>query len=220
MGENNEIISLLVEKPKKQDENKIKPDIEINSLLKENKKKHESFTSNFISLNNVKSSYTLKRVLSFLYEKKRLNLIIYNKKIKRKLGINIDKYKSISGKIIIGERNGNGIEYKLGINNTIIFNGEYLNGKKNGKGKEYYENKKIKFEGEYLNGYKIQGTGHNEKCDVIFELDKNGKGKEYYSNVKIKFEGEYIYEKKWNGKGYNKNGNVEFKIKYGKGYVK
>ena len=130
MGLFNESNSLLQENPKKQDINKIEQDTAINCLLKENKKKHESFTSNFISLNNVKSSYILKRVLSFLYEKKRLNLIIYNKKIKRKLGINIDKYKSISGKIIIGERNGNGIEYKLGINNILLFKGEYLNGKK------------------------------------------------------------------------------------------
>ena len=32
------------------------------------------------------------------------------------------------------------------------FEGEYLNGKKNGKGKEYYFNGKLKFQGEYLNG--------------------------------------------------------------------
>ena len=32
------------------------------------------------------------------------------------------------------------------------FDGEYLKGKRNGKGKEYYPNNIIKFEGEYLNG--------------------------------------------------------------------
>ena len=37
----------------------------------------------------------------------------------------------------------------------LIFEGEYLNGLKNGKGKEYDWNGKIKFEGEYLNGLKI-----------------------------------------------------------------
>ena len=31
---------------------------------------------------------------------------------------------------------------------------EYLNGKKHGKGKEYFQNKKILFEGEYRNGKK------------------------------------------------------------------
>ena len=34
----------------------------------------------------------------------------------------------------------------------LIFEGEYLNGERNGKGKEYYKNGKLKFDGEYLNG--------------------------------------------------------------------
>ena len=33
---------------------------------------------------------------------------------------------------------------------TISFEGEYSNGKRHGKGKEYYENGKLKFEGIYL----------------------------------------------------------------------
>jgi len=52
----------------------------------------------------------------------------------------------------------------------LLFEGEYLNGKKNGKGKEYYKDK-LKYEGEYLNGKKI------------------GKGKEYY-NGELRFDGE------------------------------
>ena len=47
-------------------------------------------------------------------------------------------------------------------NGNIEFEGEYLNGKRNGKGKEYYENGNIEFEGEYLDD------------------KRNGKGKEYY----------------------------------------
>ena len=39
----------------------------------------------------------------------------------------------------------------------IIFKGEYINGKINGKGKEYKDDKLI-FEGEYLNG-KRNGKG-------------------------------------------------------------
>ena len=35
---------------------------------------------------------------------------------------------------------------------NIIFEGEYLNGERNGEGKEYYSNRKLEFEGEYLNG--------------------------------------------------------------------
>jgi len=39
-------------------------------------------------------------------------------------------------------------------NDKLIFEGEYLNGQRNGKGKEYYENETLKFEGEYFNGKK------------------------------------------------------------------
>jgi len=42
-----------------------------------------------------------------------------------------------------------------------MLEGEYLNGKRNGRGKEYYEDGRLMFEGEYLNGI------------------RNGKGKEY-----------------------------------------
>ena len=58
------------------------------------------------------------------------------------------------------------IDYKNGIRkefieyNKLIFEGQYLNGKRNGKGKEYYNNQLI-YEGEYLNG------------------ERNGEGKEY-----------------------------------------
>ena len=34
----------------------------------------------------------------------------------------------------------------------IIFEGKYLNGKRNGKGKEYDENGKLIFEGKYFDG--------------------------------------------------------------------
>ena len=55
--------------------------------------------------------------------------------------------------------NGKGKEY---YDVYLIFEGEYLNGKRNGKGKEYnYYDGDLSFEGEYLNG------------------KKNGKGKEY-----------------------------------------
>ena len=35
-------------------------------------------------------------------------------------------------------------------NGKLLFDGEYLNGKRNGKGKEYYYDVKLIFEGEYL----------------------------------------------------------------------
>ena len=47
-----------------------------------------------------------------------------------------------------GKRNGNGKEYRD--DGRLKFEGEYLNGKRNGKGKEYRDNGKLLFEGEYL----------------------------------------------------------------------
>ena len=38
-----------------------------------------------------------------------------------------------------------------------MFEGEYLNGKRNGQGKEYSKDGKLGFEGEFLYGYKIKG---------------------------------------------------------------
>ena len=55
-----------------------------------------------------------------------------------------------------GKRNGKGKEY-YSTNGNIYFEGEYLNGQRNGKGKEYALDGKIMFEGEYLNGIKVKG---------------------------------------------------------------
>ena len=37
----------------------------------------------------------------------------------------------------------------------IEFEGEYLNGERNGKGTEYYYNSIVKFDGEYMYGKRI-----------------------------------------------------------------
>ena len=60
--------------------------------------------------------------------------------------------------ILNGKRNGKGKEYKY---DKLEFEGEYLNGKRNGKGKEYYYNGKLIFEGEYLDGVKWNGKEKN-----------------------------------------------------------
>ena len=126
-----------------------------------------------ININQIKSLYILKTVLSFLNEKQKLNMIIYNKELQKICLVKIEDYKNISLKYRIGERNGKGKEY---IKNTkrLIFEGEYLNGKRNGKGKNYNYDGELRFEGEYLNG------------------KRNGKGKEYYHDDKLEFEGEYL----------------------------
>ena len=38
--------------------------------------------------------------------------------------------------------------------NKLTYEGEFLNGNKNGKGKEYFTDGKLKFQGEYLNDKK------------------------------------------------------------------
>ena len=84
---------------------------------------------------------------------------------------------------------------------NFFFEGEFLNGKRNGKGKEYYFNKKLFFEGEYSNDKKWNGKGYDENGNIIYELiNGNGKVKEYYYNGDLEFEGEYINGKR-NGKG-------------------
>ena len=50
------------------------------------------------SMKLIKSIYNIKQVLSYLSEKIKLNMIIYNKVFQNKLGINIENYKKISGK--------------------------------------------------------------------------------------------------------------------------
>ena len=62
----------------------------------------------------------------------------------------------------------------------LKFEGKYLNGERNGKGKEYFKNKKLKFEGEYFKGKKWNGKGYDPNGFIAYDL-KNGKGymKEY-----------------------------------------
>ena len=56
------------------------------------------------------------------------------------------------------------------------FEGKYLNGKRDGKGKEYYDNNKIKFEGEYLYGLRWNGIMYDYNNKYTFKI-KNGNGK-------------------------------------------
>ena len=65
-------------------------------------------------------------------------------------------------------------------NEKLKFEGEYINDKRNGIGKEYYYSGKLLFEGEYLYNFKIRGK--------------------YYINEKLEYEDEFLFNKKWNGK--------------------
>ena len=134
-----------------------------------------------INIKDIKSSFIIKRIFSFLSEKQVLNIIMYNKELQKNFVVDIKDYKKISGKYKIGGKKGYGKEYIVNTN-RLIFEGEYLNGKRNGKGKEYDNDSVLIFEGEYLNG------------------KRNGKGKGYYNTGQLMFEGEYFKDKNWNGK--------------------
>ena len=102
--------------------------------------------------------------------------------------------------IVYWLENGAGYVTKFSDDGTKTFEGNYLNGKRNGKGKEYHHNGKIEFEGEYLNDKEWNGKGYDSKNNLIYEL-KNGKcfRKLYSSDGNLTFEGEYLNGEK-NGK--------------------
>ena len=149
----------------------------------------------------VKSNYILKVIFSLIWENKKFNLISYNKQIQKKLSVDIETFKKNCSRKIIETQEGNVREYLIN-SNILIFEGEYKNGKRNGKGKEYYNDQKLKFEGIYLNGKKKNGYGYDYN-DNIFIAIENGNIKEYFFNGNSKFIGEYLEGKRWKGKGYN-----------------
>ena len=143
-----------------------------------------------------------------LYEVEYKNGKIWNVK---ECEINNKKYELKEGKGFIKEISEN--------NYSFIYEGEYLNGERNGKGKEYKLHKLI-YEGEFLKG------------------KRNGKGKEYYYDknkekkidnyqvdsehreLVLLFEGEYLNGKRWNVKEYDINKNIIYEIQNGKGFIK
>ena len=77
-------------------------------------------------------------------------------------------------------KNRKGVEYKIKKDNLLVFKGEYLNGKRNGKGREYYDNNNLKYQGEYKEGKIWNGKGYDIKGKLEFEVKNgNGKVKEY-----------------------------------------
>ena len=120
----------------------------------------------------------------------KLDLIKYNKKLQNLLEININTYKEKSQSLKIGKKDGYCRIYAL-YTMALKFEGEYKNGKKNGKGKEFYKNHTI-YEDEYELGEKIGSI-------LIYEGEylngkRNGKGKEYNKEGILIFEGEFKNE--------------------------
>ena len=157
----------------------------------------------------IKSIYFTKILFSYLYEGNKLDIVKHNKRLQKIININNINYLLFSGRYIVyekegkvNEKEGKVKEYNID-NDILIFEGDYLNGKRHGKGKLYYPDGNKLFEGEFLNG------------------KKNGKGKEFYVNGNLLFEGVYLNGNKWNGIGYELNtNNILFELKNGKGKVK
>jgi hypothetical protein len=107
------------------------------------------------------------------------------------------------GGYLNGEYNGKGKKY---FNSYLIYEGEFLNGKKQGWGIDYsYFGKK--FEGEIIDGKWKKGKEYKDG-KLIYEGEflngkRNGKGKLYdlhYSSNELRYEGEFLNGKK-NGEG-------------------
>ena len=207
-------------------------------LIKYNKKIQNEIGINIINYKMFKGRY-----------------IIYESKSKGKEYNSKTYTLKYEGEYLNGQRNGKGKEYNLvsdsifedlkKLDGNLVFEGEYLKGKKwngkiyddesddiyeinNGKGYLsevlcYLYDIAVIFEGEYLNG-KRNGKGKEFYAgNLIFEGEylngkRNGKGKGYFQR-KLEFEGEYYNGKRWNGKGYHKNGNIKYEVKDGKRIV-
>ena len=116
----------------------------------------------------------------------------------------VELKKAFEGEYKDGKRNGKGKEYW---NNKLKFEGEYLDGKRwDGKIEEYNYNNALKFRGQYINGKKIGkkiGNITYNKNKIYKGEILNGKanGKgKEYWKEELRFEGEYLNGKR-NGKG-------------------
>ena len=135
---NNHEMKILVSK---NENNNINNDKRIFPITINTKSYSENFNciKNRNLLDNIKSIFFSRILFSHLIEKIKLKLIKYNKKLQNKIDIKLINYKFYSGKYIVYETNIKGKEYD-GESDNLLFEGGYLNGKRNGKGKEYYNN--------------------------------------------------------------------------------
>ena len=156
----------------------------------------------------IKSLLILKKIFNQIDYDKKLITIVYNKKIQKKLGINIIDYWRLSGRYKEEEENGQ-IKIFNSYDHHLLFKGHYSNRQKNGIGEEYNDDGKIIFEGKYVNGKKWKGIEYiydEYNGHLIFECEykngkKEGKGKEYDRyNGDLIFEGNYLNGKR-NGEG-------------------
>ena len=87
----------------------------------------------------IKSYFITKIIFSYANEEQKLKIVKYNKRLQNDIDITLLNYKLFKSKYIIYETNRIGKEYNKYY--KLIFEGEYLHGERNGKGKEYYNGK-------------------------------------------------------------------------------
>ena len=96
-------------------------------------------------------------------------------------------------------------EEKIIYENGIYYIGQFENNRPNGKGKLYYNNGNILYEGDFING-KREGFGkYIDKNGDVYEGQwlngkKHGEGKIFYKNGDLLYEGDFVKGKK-EGKG-------------------
>ena len=86
----------------------------------------------------VKSRYILNIIFSLISQAKKLKIAIDNKSLQERLRIDSDNYKNASGKYKEILPNGLVRIFKSDTR-KLIYEGEYSNGKKNGKGKIFFK---------------------------------------------------------------------------------
>ena len=85
----------------------------------------------------IRSNYHLKEILFYIDDKRKLNLIKYNKKFQDIAGLNLINFRRFSGRYIVKEYDI--IKEYYSYNDRLLFEGWYSDGKRNGKGREYNE---------------------------------------------------------------------------------
>ena len=135
------------------------------------------------------------------------------------------KYIWKDGKYYLGQfkehlPHGNGIQYDA--NNKILYKGDFIKGKFEGKGQFFYiyddhDDYSAYCEGQFKNGLlhgkgKIYYKNGNIKVDGNWIKDKlNGKGKVYYKDGNIMYDGDFknnVFD--GNGKLFYKNGKIKY----------
>ena len=158
-------------------------------------------------LKKIRSTFILKKIFNHIYNKRKFQSIVHNKKLQQKLGLNLIDFRRVSGRYIEEEYDKT-IEYNS-YNHRKIFEGHYSNGKRNGEEKEYDEDGNLIFKGEFLDGKRWKGHGKEYDEDtenLIFEYELlngtiTGEGKEYDKiNRDLLFSGNHLNGKR-NGKG-------------------